>query len=269
MFAAVIPAQNENIRTKQVIQNLLKLPLDLIVPVVNGCRDDTLEMCLSVPSPKVYTLHFSTSLGIDVPRAVGAHFAHGMGADGVLFIDGDMTGDLAAPLKMLIRAVVSGTDCALTNCYPYIYARHPLAKKILRYREILNRKIGLFHQLGLASPSHGPHAVSRKLLDTIPVAALAVPPVEIAYAKIAGLKIDVSAAISHPQLGSRDKPIEHSRMVAHTIIGDCLEALAVLNGTARHRKEGGISYDGYNPLRRFDLIERFLRNQYTAQIFHH
>lgn len=269
MFAAVVPAQNENIRVKQVIQNLLKLPLDLIIPVINGCQDNTLELCLSLNSPKIYILYSSCSLGIDIPRAIGAHFAYVLGAEGVLFIDGDMNMNLTHQLNMLIRSVKSGTDCALTNCYPYIYSRHPLAKKVLRYREMLNRKIGLFHQLGLASPSHGPHGVSRKLLETIPISALAVPPVEIAYAKITGLKIDVSAAISHQQLGSREKPLLHTKMVAYTIIGDCLEALAVLNGTTRHRREAGFIYDGYHPLRRFDLLESFLENQQGIQIIHY
>ncbi|HHT62536.1 MAG: glycosyltransferase family 2 protein [Bacillota bacterium] len=268
MFAAVIPAQNENIRIKQVIQNLLKLPLNFIIPVINGCHDNTLGVCLSLKSPKMYTLHSPISLGIDVPRAVGAHFAHTLGATGVLFIDGDMNGNLTQPLNLLITAIKSGTDCALTNCYPYIYSRHPLTKKVLKYREILNRKIGLFHQLGLATPSHGPHAVSRRLLDTIPIPSLAVPPVEIAYAKMAGLKIDVAAAVSHHQLGSRDKSLFHTKMVAHTIIGDCLEALALLNGTTRHRRDGGVTYDGYNPLRRFDLLEKFLNNEYQIQVFH-
>lgn len=268
MFAAVIPAQNENIRVKQVIQNLLQLPLDLIIPVVNGCQDNTLDYCMSLTSPKVYAIHFPLPLGIDIPRAVGAHFARSMGAHGVLFIDGDMNGNLFSPLQMLIQEVHNGTDCALTNCYPYISSRHPLARKVLRYREILNRRIGLFDQLGLANPSHGPHAISRKLLDTVPLTALAVPPVEIAYAKIAGLKISVAAAISHHHLGSREKPLLHTKMVAHTIIGDCLEALSILDGTPRHRKEAGFSYDGYNPLRRFDLLESFLQHQQCAQIYH-
>lgn len=268
MFAAVIPAQNESIRIKQVIRNLLKLPLDVIIPMVNGCRDDTLRGCLSFSSPKIYVLYSAPSLGIDVPRAFGAHFACSLGAEGVLFIDGDMNGDLTRPLNMLIQSVNSGTDLALINCYPYIYSRHPLTKKVLKYREILNRKIGLFHQLGLATPSHGPHAVSRKLLSTIPIASLAVPPVEMAYAKLAGLKVDVAATVSHHQLGSRDKSPMHTKMVAHTIIGDCLEALALLNGTTRHRKDAGITYHGYNPLRRFDLLEKYLHNQLEIQVFH-
>lgn len=268
MFAAVIPAQNENIRVKQVIQNLLKLPLDIIIPVINGCQDDTLELCLSIKSPKIYILHSIPSLGIDVPRAVGAHFAYLLGARGVLFIDGDMNGNLTYPLAMLINSVESGIDCALTNCYPYIHSRHPLTKKILRYRETLNRKIGLFHELGLASPSHGPHGVSRKLLESVPISALAVPPLEIVYARLTGLKINVAAAIPHHQLGSREKHLLHTKMVAHTIIGDCLEALAVLKGTSRERREAGVVYEGYHPLRRFNLLEDFVEKRQGIEIFH-
>ncbi|ATW26487.1 glycosyltransferase family 2 protein [Candidatus Formimonas warabiya] len=268
MFAAVIPAQNEGIRVKQVIKNLFRLPLDFIIPVVNGCRDNTLQACLSLCSAQVYILNFEESLGIDVPRAVGAYYAKKLGAQGVLFVDGDMNGNLSHPLNLLIRSVKAGTDCALTNCYPYINSRHPLTKRVLRYREILNRKLEMFHQLGLASPSHGPHAVSRKLLDTLPIEALAVPPVEIALAKLNKLQIEVSAAVSHQHLGSREKSLDHTKMVAHTIIGDCLEAIAVLNGTNRHRTEAGITYEGYHSLRRFDLLEKFCRNENIAQVFH-
>ncbi len=268
MFAAVIPAQNEETRVKQVLTNISKLPLDFIIPVVNGSQDHTLEACLSMSSPKIYVIYFRESLGIDVPRAVGACFAKQLGSKGVLFVDGDMNGDIFHPLKMLIHSVKSGTDCALTNCYPYIYSRHPLTKKVLRYREILNRKIGLFHQLGLASPSHGPHAISGRLLNTLPIEALAVPPVEIALSKLKGLKVEVATALSHCQLGSQERSLKHTKMVAYTIIGDCLEALSILNKTVRHRSESGIVYDGYHPFRRFDLLEKFCHNNQLADIYY-
>lgn len=268
MFAAVIPAQNEDHHIREVIKNLLQLSLDLIIPVVNGCHDQTLKICLSFTSPKLYILHTPYPLGIDIPRALGAHFAHQMGAQGVLFIDGDMSEDLRTPLQLLTESIKSGTDCALTNCYPYIQSRHPLARKVLKYRETLNREINMFHQLGLASPSHGPHGVSRLLLNTIPIYALAVPPLEIAYAKITGLCVRVAAAIPHHQLGSREKSPLHGKMVAETIIGDCLEALALLEGIPPNRTENGIRYDGYHFSRRFDLLEAFIKDQDTIQIYH-
>ncbi|MCR6545225.1 glycosyltransferase family 2 protein [Dehalobacterium formicoaceticum] len=268
MFAAVIPAQNEDLHIREVINNLLQLSLDLIIPVVNGSQDQTLNICLSFSSPKLHILHTPLPLGIDIPRAAGAHFAYQMGAQGVLFIDGDMNGDLCLPLQQLINSIKSGTDCALTNCYPYIQSRHPLARKVLKYREVLNREINLFHQLGLASPSHGPHAISRLLLDSIPVTTLAIPPLEITCAQITGLRVHVAAAIPHLLLGSREKSPLHNKMVAETIIGDCLEALAFLKGTIPDRKEKGILYDGYHSSRRFDLLEGFLNDQGIIQIFH-
>lgn len=266
MFAAVIPAQNEENKVNLVIDNLLKLPLDLIIPVINGCRDQTLASCMAINSSKIHIIFFQQALGIDIPRAIGAYYAWRLGAQGVLLIDGDMVGPLKKPLELLINSILSGTDCALTNCYPYIVSRHFLAKKVLKYRELLNRKMDLFHQLGLASPSHGPHAISRRLLEKIPITALAVPPVEIALARQKGLKIEVAAAVQHRHLGSTERSRSHPYLVAQTIIGDCIEALALLDCQPRHRSEVNIIYEGYNPQRRFDLLQDFVRDITTAQI---
>jgi hypothetical protein len=268
MFAAVIPAQNEESQVGSVIRNLLQLPLDVLIPVVNGCYDQTLQVCLSVPSSKIYTVYFPEPLGIDVPRAIGAHYAKELNVKGVLFIDGDMTGNFIRSLEQLILSLELGIDCALTNCYPYIYNRNMLAKKVLRYRELVNRKMNLFEQLGLASLSHGPHAVSQKLLQTIPVESLAIPPVELAVAKENNLSIEVATAIPHHHLGSPVKSLYHATMIAYTIIGDCIEALAILDNSPRSRYEGNICYDGYHSRRRFDLLHQFLQYPGKTKIFH-
>lgn len=268
MFATVIPAKNEENRIGQVINNVLNLPVDIIIPVINGCTDNTLKTCFKFPSDKIHIIHFREALGIDVPRAVGAYYAFKLGAQGVLFIDGDMTGNITGHLQKLIFSISCGVDCALTNCYPYIYARYPLTTQVLRYREMLNRKLNLFHQLGLASASHGPHAVSRHLLKTIPLEALAIPPVEVTLAKKHGLIIKVCAAFPHGQMGSPDRSSHHAQMIAHTIIGDCLEGMSILNGLPRNRSEFSFTYNGYNPQRRFDILRNFCKNTKIANIYH-
>ncbi|MDD2497166.1 MAG: glycosyltransferase family A protein [Desulfitobacteriaceae bacterium] len=266
MLAAVIPACNEEAGVAHVINGLLKLPFDLIIPVVNGSEDETLQACFAVPSSRIHVLLFKDPLGVDIPRAVGAYFAYKAGATGVIFVDGDMTGDLHQPLKQIILALNSGVDCALINCYPFIYRRHSLAKKVLGYREILNRKMGIFHKLGLATPSHGPHGISKKLLEELTIEELAIPPAELALAGKKGLHIEVVAAIGHQQLGSPDRSPYHTSMMAQTIIGDCIDALCVLSGTARHRSDKGISYWGYHPQRRFDILKDFYQGQPVGKV---
>lgn len=257
MLAAVVPARNEESQIGLVLSQLVQLPFDWVIPVVNGCTDRTMDVCRLMLSPIITPVYFREPLGVDVPRAVGAHLALMLGAGGVVFVDGDMTGSIRGALADLVTALRSGVDCALTNCYPYIHTRHPLAKEVLRYREILNRKLCLFQDLGLATPSHGPHGVSRRLLTTIPVEDLAVPPVELARAAAHGLNVKVSAAIPHQELKSKERSLLHTTLMAQTIIGDCIEGISLANGISRHRRENGISYDGFHSARRFDLLRAF------------
>jgi hypothetical protein len=266
MLAAVIPACNEESGIAQVIRGLLKLPFDLIIPVINGSEDQTFKACFAVPSSRIHVLLFKERLGIDVPRAVGANFAYQAGARGIIFVDGDMTGNLYQPIKQLIIVLNSGVDCALVNCYPLMERHHSLTKKVLGYREILNRKMGLFHKLGLATPAHGPHGVSKNLLGELPIEELSIPPVEMALAQKTGLRIEVAATIAHRELGSLDRLSYYTSMMAQTIIGDCIEALCVLTGITRHRSDMGITYWGFHPQRRFDLLKKFCHGQLTGEL---
>ncbi|MDD2421615.1 MAG: glycosyltransferase [Heliobacteriaceae bacterium] len=258
MWVAVVPAKNEQGRIRRVLQTLSRLPFDLIIPVINGSTDETLNDALDARLNQVHILYFSESLGIDVPRAVGALYAQNIAATGVVFVDGDMTGDIGPTLEQLMATVDQGVDLALTNCYPYITNRESLANEVLKYRGRLNRELGLFSALGLASPSHGPHAVSAGLLAAVPVQELCVPPVMLALARQAGLNIKVAAAIPHRRLGSKTRDGEHARQIAHTIIGDCLEAIHVYRGLPRSRTTKKKTFIGYDSSRRRDILEEFI-----------
>lgn len=257
MQCAVVPAQNEENRIGIVLTHLLKTPLDLIIPVINGCSDRTLAEVQDFTSPRIKPLYFTTSLGIDVPRAVGAKFAYSQGAETVLFVDGDMVGDLTNHFCSLLKSVSSqGVDMALTNCYPRkIHFKSTLAKEVLHYRKMLNCYLGLYSQIKLASPSHGPHAVSRRLLNLLPFSEIAIPPSTLAIAKKGNLKIKVSAEIAHHKLRSTLKDNLHSQDVARTIIGDCIEAWQFYLNLSRDRTYQGETFLGYHKLRRFDLLE--------------
>lgn len=168
MYDVVIPAYNEEKSILAVLATVLKLPLRYIILVLNGCTDRTLELTRSIPDSRIHTIYFAEPLGIDIPRAVGALYAHKLNSEGVLFLDGDMSGNILENLEQLLFALDQGVDIALTNCYPYITHRANLAHLVLRFRANLNKELGLFHTLGLATPTHGPHALSAKALDAIP-----------------------------------------------------------------------------------------------------
>ena len=254
MLAAVVPARDEAHRIGIVLRHLLRLPLDLIVPVVNGCKDHTWQRVRAVTDSRVEPLHYRFPLGVDVPRACGAFAAYSRGADVILFVDGDMIEDMNSGLRHLLGAVVrGGMDLALTDPYTSLTRPGNFARPNAALTSEINIALGLQTQ-GAASPSHGPHAVSRRLLEAVPMEALAVPPVALALAARAGLRIGVGARIRHADLGSDPRDREHRRRIGETIIGDCLEALCIARDEPRSRRQGGREYLGYHPLRRIAHI---------------
>lgn len=242
MLVAVVPAQNE---VKSV---------GMVIPVVNGSTDGTAEVVQARTGSRVAPVFFDAPLGVDIPRAVGALCARMAGATSVVFVDGDMAGDIGPALAALVRAVEQGADLALTDCYPNGYPRHPLTTRLLRVRALLNRAIG-HAELGAASPSHGPHAVSARFLTRIPAAELGIPPVALAARE--KLRVVVGAAIPHPLLGSAARGEEHTYEMAETIIGDCIEAYCVFRQQKRSRTWRGHTYTGYHRTRRWDLLSSF------------
>ena len=262
MLAAIVPIRNEESRLKKTIETLLTISSDLIVPVINGCNDNSYNVVLQIRSPRIMPLYFKEPLGIDVPRAVGAKAALDKGATAVLFLDGDMDGDIAGNVKELVSRVTDGAaDMALTNCYPgeFQASLSTLATRVLKIRRRLNREIGLEQTLGAASPSHGPHAVSLRFLLSVPLRELAIPPVSLGLAAKKGLNISVGTTIPHKALGSPEKDSLHSERIAETIIGDCLEAHNVYRDEKRRRSTSSVEYNGYHCQRRWDLLEAFLK----------
>lgn len=261
MIAAVVPVKNEGNRLKKTVQTLLSTPSDLIIPVINGSSDNSCRIISQVRSERIHPLYFKEPLGIDVPRAVGVKAALDRGATAVLFLDGDMNGDIAENLIDLITTVYDNrVDMALTNCYPgnYMPRLSNLASEVLNARVRLNREIGLEETLGAASPSHGPHAVSRRFLLSVSLREIAIPPVSLALAAKMGLSVGIVTDIPHNKLGSPGKDTAHSDLIAETIIGDCIEAQHVYKDTKRQRSAGSVEYMGYHPQRRWDLLDLFL-----------
>ena len=252
MLAVVIPARNEAARIQGVVRGALKIPADLVIPVLNGCTDMTHEMVRRIGNPRIRPLVFAEPLGLDVPRIAGARAALQAGAQGVLFVDGDLDGKIEGRLAILAAQVKKhGMDLALSDCYAGtpVPIRQSLARQVYIQRVALNEAL---HRpdLGAAISSHGPIAVSRRLLETIPLSSLGVPPLMQVHAVLAGLKVAVGICIPHQELGSTKRDREHRQRVAETIIGDCLQAKAVAEGRQGDRQ----GHVGYHRERRFDLL---------------
>ncbi|MGB4655940.1 MAG: hypothetical protein WBH98_10980, partial [Bacteroidales bacterium] len=92
----------------------------------------------------------------------------------------------------------------------------------------------------------------------VPLVELAIPPVSLALAAKGGLKVCVGTTIPHKALGSPAKDASHSKKIAATIIGDCLEAICVYRDKLRSRSSGTVDYDGYHSQRRLDLLNKYL-----------
>lgn len=257
MYAAVIPALNEEKSILATLTTVMSLPVQYIIPVINGCSDQTFDLIQAIPDQRLHLLHFSEPLGIDIPRAIGALYARRLECQGVLFVDGDMSGPIAANLRQLLQALENGADLALTNCYPYITNRAKLAQLVLRFRGRLNRELHLFQTLGLATPTHGPHALSARALAALPPEACAIPPLTLYEARQARLKMIVATSIRHEDLHSPRKHRRHARLIAKTIIGDCVMALHKAQGKPATRILGKHELLGYHPQRRFDLLFRW------------
>lgn len=259
MLAAIIPARNEAHNLPIIYECLATLPFDKIITVVNGCIDDTLQV-ISRHAPKNhFMIYFSKPLGVDVPRAIGALKALAMGCTHFCFVDGDMSGDIRKALLSIITSIQGDTDLALINCYPIIRQRTPLTNTVLHFRGKLNRLLDLYNDIGLASPSHGPHGISSRLLRLVPPWDLAIPPSLLVHAYHHNLNIKVVDALPHQKLGSTPRNESHAISMAHTIVGDCLEAISMVHTQPRTRIYQGFEFSGYDPERRFDILHEYVK----------
>ncbi|GBG58206.1 glycosyl transferase [Sporomusaceae bacterium FL31] len=262
MISVVVPAKNEAGRAVTVLQNLGTLPIDHIIFISNGCKDATMYEVLQMRLPKLQIIYFHDCLGIDIPRAIGAKVALSLGSDVVAFVDGDMVGTFNENLMELVDGVLlKHLDMALTNCYPSPPRHIERYNPTFQWRMNLNKELGLEKKIGLATPAHGPHAVSRRFLETLPITELAIPPVSLALARKNKLKIDVATTIPHYRLGSSIKGQLHTNKIIDTIVGDCLEGMATFRDQPRNRQWQNKTYIGYHSERRFDILEHFFNTK--------
>jgi glycosyltransferase involved in cell wall biosynthesis len=256
MIYTIVPARNVENRIDKTLKMLLKTKTDRILAVVNGCMDNTLQRILDIKSDRVDILNFNKPLGLDVPRAVGAYTAYKEGASTFVFVDGDMIGNIEKNINEIITDICEkGVDMALTDCYPQKGKNSNMARILLAFRRQLNIELGIFDKIGYAIPSHGPHGLSKKILEKIGFRSLAVPPVSLALALMFCGNIKVSTKISDEDLKSQVRDEFHAKQIANTIIGDCIEALSIFRGDRRKRGFDGEKFLGYHKNRRFDILD--------------
>lgn len=259
MNMAVVPAKNEQGRIGKVLTLLKEAPVEKTIVIVNGSQDNTMKEIKALRMENIEILYFTPELGIDVPRAIGAYQAYKSGATCVVFVDGDLVGNIRIQVNELIHAITTHKmDLVMTDCYPDMTYNSDLTEQILLFRSLLNLKLGLYDKIGVATPSHGPHAISRTLMELVDFRDFAVPPVILAFAARQGLFVDVPTKLPQRQLGSKMRNYFHAKKIADTIIGDTLEAINYFSGKPRTRCYLYKEYQGYNLFRRFDILEKFL-----------
>ncbi|MCL6444802.1 MAG: glycosyltransferase [Alicyclobacillus sp.] len=215
-LSVVIPARDEAKTIATMIRRLKRWHRHPeIIVVANGCTDDTAELAYAAGA-RVFDI--PEPLGHDVGRVVGLAAVTG---DIALILDADILFTLSE-LEPFVTAVEQGTDVAL-NRYPLRtsqQARHPTAVAKRSLNLLLHRK-----DLGCASLTAVPHALSRKALETIDLALFAAPPVAQAEAVLQGLRVQTAAYVPVGWPRNRRRGSVESRRLTRLIIGDCLEAI--------------------------------------------
>ncbi|MNU43666.1 Glycosyl transferase family 2 [compost metagenome] len=216
--SAVVTVCNEMKTISAVLSELAKLPLCEIIVVLNGCRDGSFAEVRKHPG--VTLLHFPERLGHDVGRSLGAAVAKG---DILLFTDGDLVIP-AEELAAFLYAVDQGADLALNNITPWLPA-FSKQDEVTRSKSFLNLVLGR-PDLKANSLTAVPHALSRRAIQTIGTAALAVPPKAQALAIQHGLIVTAPLAVDvirHNRV--RTGNTGNGNMVSRMILGDHIEAL--------------------------------------------
>ncbi|WP_171687050.1 glycosyltransferase family 2 protein [Paenibacillus planticolens] len=222
-IGAVVTVSNEEKTIARVLNELQRLPLQELIVVINGSTDNSVHIARQCPQATI--VHYPSLVGHDVGRSIGAKLSS---SDMMLFLDGDIPIQ-TEQLVPFIRAIDGGWDIALNDISPYIgLFAHRDGVSIVK--QFVNRVQGR-PELQANSMTAIPHMLSRKALEVIGSAALAVPPKAQAKAIRNGLRICAPASID---VVTSNKPTRFNtgtaNPVSNLIVGDHLEALHMLLG---------------------------------------
>ena len=225
-MSVIVPVMNEARTIAAVVREARGVhPRAEVIAVVNGSTDGS---AAAAARAGARVISFPEPLGHDVGRAVGARAASG---DILLFIDGDMVIRREA-LAAFVRAIEAGADVALNDYHGP--TRTSRVHGVVLAKHALNAALGRA-DLGGASMTAVPHALSRRALEAIGADALAVPPLAQAKAAVLGLNIRLAGRVPVGRLNPPRRARERSRSLEPLIVGDHLEAIAWLTEQAGPR----------------------------------
>lgn len=234
--SAVIPVMEEKDTIAEVIASVRQAGVDEIIVVANGADSETIRKAITSGA---IVLPFDAPLGHNIGRAIGAAYSTG---DVILFVDGDF---VLSPeqLTPFLHAVENGVDVALNNLQFLLDRFHPLdAVSTMKY----------FVNLALKRPdllnnsmTAVPHALHRRVIDTIGFDRLMLPPLAQTHAVLAGFTVKAvhEVDVIKPNRARADHHADAKLLSAYDrITGDHLEALHELLSLTDHR--GGFSDGG-------------------------
>jgi hypothetical protein len=237
-IAAVVPAQDER-SLPDVVDSLTKMSVGHILVVQNGSPYE-----MQVHSEHVSTLYYPELVGHDVPRAIGCAMQK---ADAYLITDADIK---ISPydMKKYVDSLET-VDVALNRLDEILPKRRQIdAPSIVkRFINIACKR----PDLGVASLTAIPHALTRDVVDTIGFEALAVPPLAQVKAMLAGFTIEAVHPVDVVHKNAYRPSMHGPRRgnpVAKLIIGDCLEAIYYL------QSQTGVRGDFPDELRKRDAL---------------
>lgn len=220
VVSVIIPVMNEVRTIAAVVREARGVhPRTEVIAVVNGSTDGS---AAAAGQAGARVIAFPEPLGHDVGRAVGARAARG---DILLFIDGDMVIRRDA-LAAFVKAIEAGADVALNDYHGPTGTSQ--VHGVVLAKHALNAALGR-SDLGGASMTAVPHALSRRALEAIGADALAVPPLAHAKAAAAGLNIRLARRVPVGRLNPPRRARERSRPLEPLIVGDHLEAISWLS----------------------------------------
>lgn len=231
VLSVIIPAMNEERTIAAVVREATRICRDAeVLVIVNGSTDGTAN---EAERAGARVLHYPEALGHDAGRRVGAASARGQI---LLFTDADILIP-AEHLAPFVQAVLNGDDVALNNyngplkrspVHPVVEAKHML-------NSLLSRS-----DLGGASMTAIPHALSRQALEIIGISSLEIPPLAHAKAIIGGLRVQ---AVHHVPVGKwnavRTRKRGGADLLSQVVLNDHLEAIRWMTDTRGPR--GGYS----------------------------
>lgn len=216
--SVVITACNEGKTIGTLLYELERLFVKEKIVVLNGCTDNSFSLIKE--RKDIILAYYPDRLGHDVGRAVGAKLSTG---EAVLFVDGDMKVP-AEELAAFLYEQEKGLDVVLNDISPYlpVFARQD---EVSRCKLFLNQALGR-SDLKSNSMTAIPHVLSRRAIQTIGTANLAVPPKAQAIAILEGLL--VAAPCTADVIGRnrvREGNVGAGNSVLLLILGDHMEAV--------------------------------------------